>query len=111
MEKPDQYLTPFQQKLRQKSRQDDLPKSYRQQLQIMLLVSKGKFQTEMHQTLAWCLATARHWAHITRSSMVHQWQNYPIGQPKAANEEYLDRLKKLLSYIHEDYGYSFRCGQ
>lgn len=40
--------------------------------------------------------------------MAHQWQDCPIGRPKAVNEEYLERLKELISNSPRDYGYAFR---
>ncbi|NEP37755.1 winged helix-turn-helix domain-containing protein, partial [Moorena sp. SIO3B2] len=40
--------------------------------------------------------------------MAHQWQDCPIGRPKAVNEQYLDRLKELINQSPRDYGYSFR---
>ncbi|NEQ14539.1 MAG: helix-turn-helix domain-containing protein, partial [Moorea sp. SIO3E2] len=59
-------------------------------------------------TLGCCAATVRHWMHIARSGMAHQWQDCPIGRPKAVNEKYLDRLKELINQSPRDYGYSFR---
>lgn len=102
------YLTPFQRKLLQKSLEEDLHESYRQRIQIMLLADQGKSQTEICQTLGCCAATVRHWMHIARSGMAHQWQDCPIGRPKAVNEEYLERLKELINQSPRDYGYSFR---
>ncbi|NEP52302.1 MAG: helix-turn-helix domain-containing protein [Moorea sp. SIO3C2] len=102
------YLTPFQRKLLQKSLEEDLHESYRQRIQIMLLADQGKSQTEICQTLGCCAATVRHWMHIARSGMAHQWQDCPIGRPKAVNEQYLDRLKELINQSPRDYGYSFR---
>ncbi|NEP36292.1 MAG: helix-turn-helix domain-containing protein [Moorea sp. SIO3B2] len=102
------YLTPFQSKLLQKSLEEDLHESYRQRIQIMLLADQGKSQTEICQTLGCCAATVRHWMHIARSGMAHQWQDCPIGRPKAVNEQYLDRLKELINQSPRDYGYSFR---
>lgn len=108
MEKPSQYLTLFQRKFLEKSLQEDLPKSYRQRLQIMLMADNGKSQTEICQILRCCPATARHWMHIARSGMAHQWQDCPIGGPKLVNEEYLELLKELVTHSPRDYGYSFR---
>ncbi|MDJ0735405.1 MAG: helix-turn-helix domain-containing protein [Nostocaceae cyanobacterium] len=102
------YLTPFQRKLLQKNLQEDLSESYHQRIQIMLLADEGKSQTEICHTLGCCPATARHWMHIARSGMAHQWQDCPIGRPKAVNEEYLERLKELIDQSPRDYGYSFR---
>ena len=104
-----EYLTPFQHKLLEKSlQQQDLPRSYRQRLQIMLLASEGKSQTEICQTLGCCAATVRHWMHIARAGMAHQWQECASGRPKAANDRYLERLRELVNGSPRDYGYSFR---
>ncbi len=102
------YLTSFQRRLLQKSLQEDLSESYRQRIQIMLLADEGKSQTEICRILSCCPATARHWMHIARSGMAHQWQDCPIGRPKAVNEQYLERLKEIIDQSPRDYGYSFR---
>jgi transposase len=52
-------------------------------------------------------ATARHWIHVARTGMAHQWREYAVGRPKAVNEEYLERLKELVSHSPRDYGYPF----
>ena len=108
MEKLGQYLTPFQRKLLSKSLQEDLPQSYRQRIEIMLLADQGKSQTEICQTLECCPATVRHWMHIARAGMAHQWQECPVGRPKSVNDRYLERLKELVSSSPRDHGYSFR---
>jgi transposase len=100
-------LTPFQRKMLQKNLQENLPESYRQRIEIMLLVDEGKSQTIICQIVGCCPATARHWMHIARTGMAHQWQDCAIGRPKAVNEEYLERLKELVSNSPRDYGYSF----
>lgn len=102
------FLTPFQRKLLQKSLQEDLPQSYRQRIEIMLLADEGKSQAEICQTLGCCPATARHWMHVARAGMAHQWQDCPIGRPKAVNDQYLERLKELVSHSPRDYGYPFQ---
>jgi transposase len=101
-------LSPFQRRLLQKSLQEDLPASYRQRIEIMLLADQGKSQTTICQNLGCCPATARHWMHIARTGMAHQWQDCPIGRPKAVNDQYLERLQELISHSPRDYGYSFR---
>ncbi len=102
------YLTPFQRKLLQKSLLLDLAQLYRQRIEIMLLADEGKSQTEICQILGCCAATVRHWMHIARTGMAHQWLDCPIGRPKTVNEEYLERLKELLNHSPRDYGYCFR---
>ncbi|MDZ8227304.1 MULTISPECIES: helix-turn-helix domain-containing protein [unclassified Nostoc] len=102
------YLTSFQRKLLLVSLEKSLPESYRQRIEIMLLADEGKSQTEICQILGCCPATARHWMHIARTGMAHQWQDCPIGRPKAVNEKYLERLKELIKSSPRDHGYAFR---
>ncbi len=104
----EKLLTPFQYELLQKSLQGDLTEMYRQRIQIMLLADEGKSQTQICQALGCCPATARHWIHIARNGMAQQWQTSPIGRPKAVNEEYLERLKKLVNDNPRNHGYSFQ---
>ncbi|MEH1855440.1 MAG: helix-turn-helix domain-containing protein [Nostoc sp.] len=101
------YLTSFQRKLLLESLQKSLPESYRQRIEIMLLADEGKTQRSICQILGCCAATARHWTHIARAGMAHQWQDCPIGRPKAVNDEYLQRLKELVNSSPRDHGYSF----
>lgn len=108
VKKSGQHLTPFQRKLLQKSLQEDLPEKYRQRIEIMLLADKGISQAKICQTLGCSPATARHWIHIARSGMAHQWQESRIGRPKTVNDQYLERLKELVSHSPREYGYSFR---
>ncbi|BAZ54047.1 hypothetical protein NIES4103_67320 [Nostoc sp. NIES-4103] len=103
-----QLLTSFQRKLLLKNLEEDLTEIYRQRIQIMLLADEGKSQIEICRTVKCCPATARHWIHIARTGLAHQWQSSPIGRPKAVNEEYLERLQELVSKDPRDYGYSFR---
>ena len=102
------FLTPFERRMLQKSLQEELPESYRQRIEIMLLADQGNSQTKICQTLGCCPATARHWIHVARTGMAHQWQERPFGRPKAVNEEYLERLKELVTHSPRDYGYPFR---
>ncbi|MEH2296939.1 MAG: helix-turn-helix domain-containing protein [Nostoc sp.] len=102
------YLTPFQRKLLLENLYKSLPESYRQRIEIMLLADEGKTQRSICQTLGCCAATARHWMHIARTGMAHQWQDCPIGRPKAINDQYLERLKELVSSSPRDHGYVFR---
>ncbi len=102
------YLTPFQKKLLQKSLELDLSEKYRQRIQIMLLADQGKSQAEIGQTLGCCPATARHWMLMARTGQALNWQDNPIGRPKAVNEQYLERLQELVKQSPRDCGYSFR---
>jgi transposase len=101
-------LTSFQRNLLQKSLQEDLPEFYSQRIQIILLADSGKSQTEICQILGCCPATVRHWTHIARAGMAHQWRDCPIGRRKLVNDQYLECLKELVSNSPRDYGYPFR---
>ena len=103
-----QFLTAFQRKFLLKNLYIDLPSSYRQRIEIMLLADEGKSQTEICRTLGCSPATVRYWTHIARSGMAHQWQDCPIGRPKVVNDKYLQRLQELLKGSPRDYGYSFQ---
>ena len=46
-------------------------------------------------------------SHLARSGMAHQWEDCPIGRPKAVNEQYLARLKELVNNSPRHYRYSF----
>jgi transposase len=103
-----QLLTPFQYKFLQKSLESDLPELYRQRIQIMLLASEGKTQTQICETLGCSQGTARHWMLMAQAGQAHNWNDSPIGRPKTVNDQYLERLKELASNSPHDYGYSFR---
>ena len=107
MEKPGQYLTPFQRKLLQKNLQSDLPELYRQRIEIMLLADVGKSQTQICQALGCSQGTARYWISLARAGSAHNWNASPIGRPKTVNDQYLERLKELVSHSPRDYGYPF----
>ncbi|MCU0552388.1 MAG: helix-turn-helix domain-containing protein [Leptolyngbya sp. Prado105] len=35
------------------------------------------------------------------------WSNQPVGRPKTINDQYLDRLKELVSHSPKQFGYPF----
>ncbi|WP_371723719.1 transposase [Dolichospermum sp. UHCC 0352] len=98
-------LTDFQRQMLLKSLQEHRSQSQRQRIQIMLLADQGITQAEICQILGCCPATARHWIHIARQGMAHQWQDCPIGRPKLVSNEYLQRLKELFYSNPRDYGH------
>ncbi len=109
------YLTPFQRKSLQKSLQQDLLYKQLQRIQIMLLADEGKTQAEICQELGCSQATARHWITMAKNNQAHHWRSNPIGRPNLVDEEYLQRLKQLvttspqaINIPNEDYQYSFR---
>jgi transposase len=39
--------------------------------------------------------------------MAHKWKERKIGRPKTVNNQYLERLKDLVSHSPREYGYAF----
>jgi transposase len=109
------YLTSFQRKSLQKSLQQNLSDKQRQRIQIMLLADEGKTQVQICQELGCCQATARHWITMAKTNQAHHWQSNPIGRPTLAHEEYVQRLKELVTQSpqevnvpNKDYQYPFK---
>ena len=109
------YLTVFQRKLLQTNLEQELTDKQRQRIQIMLLADAGKTQAQICQKLGCCQATARHWITMARNNQAHHWNSNPIGRPTLVQEEYLQRLKQLVTknpqevnIPNRDYQYPFK---
>ncbi len=109
------YLTTFQRKLLHANLQPELTAKQRQRIQIMLLADEGKTQAQICQELGCCQATARHWITMARNNLAHHWKSNPIGRPTVVDEEYIQRLKQLVTknpqevnIPHKDYQYPFK---
>ena len=107
MEKQICYLTSFQRKLLLKSLEANLRPEYRRRIEIMLLADSGQSQAQICESLGCAQETARHWIAMAQTGNAHHWNNSPMGRPKAVNEQYLDRLKELVSHSPREYSYSF----
>lgn len=103
-----QFLTPFQRKLLLKSLETEQRQEYRRRIEIMLLADAGQSQTQICEALGCSQETARYWITMTRTGQAHTWNDHPIGRPKTINNEYLQRLKELVSNSPRDYGYPFQ---
>ncbi|NEP77831.1 MAG: helix-turn-helix domain-containing protein [Okeania sp. SIO3B3] len=101
-------LTSFQRKLLEKNLDDNLPWQYRQRIEIMLLADEGKTQGQICKAVGCSPGTARHWILIAKSGQAHKWNNHPIGRPQEVNEQYLERLKELVTNSPKEFGYVFR---
>lgn len=106
-EKPGLLLSPFQRKLLEKSLIRDLRLEYVRRIKIMLLADMGHSQTEICQTLNCSQETARYWIFAARTGQAHKWEELSIGRPKRINEEYLARLKELVTQSPREFGYTF----
>lgn len=101
-------LSTWQRKLLQSHLSRDLRPEYRRRLQIMLMADLGQSYSEIASALDCSNETARHWISILKAGEVHKWQELPIGRPKKVNQEYLDRLKELVTKSPREFGYGFR---
>jgi transposase len=107
MEKQGQYLTPFQYKLLQQSLQTDMRPEYRRRIEIMLLADTGQSQTQICEALECSAEMARYWTFMAQTGNAHQWGLRPMGRPKTVNEQYLNRLKELVTNSPRECGYAF----
>lgn len=103
-----QLLTPFQKSLLLKQLQTDLRPQYRQRIEIMLLADQGKSQAEICAELSCSKDTARYWMTMAQTGLAHKWKEISVGRPKKFNEDYLQRLKELVTSSPNTYGYSFQ---
>ncbi len=101
------YLTLFQKKALLKKLHSNLQPEYRRRIEIMLLADIGKTQTQICKILGCCQEMARYWSALAQAGLAHRWQERPIGRPKTINEEYIQRLKELVTHSPREYGYAF----
>ncbi|KYC37656.1 transposase [Scytonema hofmannii PCC 7110] len=101
------FLTPFQRQTLLKNLQTNLQPEYRRRLEIMLLADMGKSQTQICQILGCSQEMARYWSSVAEAGLAHKWQERPIGRPKTVNDQFMERLKELVSRSPRDYGYPF----
>ncbi|HLO84852.1 MAG TPA: helix-turn-helix domain-containing protein [Nostocaceae cyanobacterium] len=101
------FLTPFQRKALLKNLQADLPPEYRRRIEIILLADMGKSQTHICEIIGCSQEMARYWIGIAEAGMAHKWNERPIGRPKTVNNQYIERLKELVSHSPREYGYAF----
>jgi transposase len=102
------YLTPFQRKLLLKSLEADLRPEYRRRIEIMLLADTGQSQAQICKALGCSPEMARYWIVMAQTGQAHHWNDHPMGRPKTVNEQYLTRLKELVSHSPREYGYPFQ---
>jgi transposase len=103
------FLTPFQRKALLKNLQANLQPEYRRRIEIMLLADKGKSQSQICEILSCSQEMARYWIGVAEAGLAHKWNERPIGRPKTVNDQYIERLKELVSNSPREYGYAFSC--
>lgn len=77
-------------------------------LEITIRTYMGQSQTEICAAVGCSKDTARYWMAIAQTEKASSWQEHSVGRPKTVNEEYLQRLKELVTHSPKDYGYSFQ---
>lgn len=102
------YLTALERQILEQNLVEDLPQTYRQRIEIMLLADEGKKQAEIIQILGCCQDTARRWMLMARTGMALNWRENPVGRPKKVDAQYQARLKELATHSPTEFGYSFR---
>jgi transposase len=102
------YLTSFQRHLLHENIKKELPTSYKQRLEIILLTDEGKTQAEICRILGCSTATASRWIQLTKAGLAHQYLDCPVGRPKIVTDEYIEFLQRLLKNSPRDYGYPFK---
>lgn len=107
VENQGQYLTSRERKLLLKSLKGDLRPEYRRRIEIMLLADAGQSQTQICKVLRCAQETARYWITMVQTGQANKWNEHRMGRPKAINQQYLDRLKQLVSHSPREYGYPF----
>ena len=101
-------LTPFERQLLQSNLHQASRPEYRRRIEIMLLADIGKSQSEICEILNCSNETARYWIIMAQTSQAHLWNTVPIGRPKTVNDQYIKRLRELVSHSPQEFGYSFR---
>jgi transposase len=102
------FLTPFQRKLLVKNLQADLCPEHQHRIEIMMLADRGHTQSQIRKTLGCSQETVRYWVTIAKSGQAHLWDDFSVGRPKLANEQYCQRLQELVGHSPRDYGYAFQ---
>jgi transposase len=92
---------------------ESLPKSLddRQlrRIEIILRSHLGQSQVEICSALGCSRETARYWMAIAKKPQSDSWVDTSVGRPKRVNDEYLLRLKELVTSSPKDHGYAFKC--
>jgi transposase len=103
-----QFLSSSQRKQLLEKLQTSLRPEHRRRIEIMLLADKGYSQAQICEKLQCSHETARFWISMVQLGQIHHWDILPVGRPKVVNDQYLERLRELVSRSPRDYGYFFR---
>lgn len=102
------YLTPSQRQLLQKNLETNLRPEFRRRIHIMLLADAGEPQTKICKLIGCSPEAARYWISVVKTGQVYKWKDSPVGRPKIVNEQYIQRLRELVTSSPREYGYAFK---
>lgn len=86
----------------------NLDHRHRRRLEIILRSHLGQSQVEICSALGCSKDMARYWMAIANRPASDSWQDTCIGRPKMVNDEYLHRLRELVTSSPKDHGYAFQ---
>lgn len=101
------FLTPYQRQLLQENLENNLRPEFRRRIHIMLMADAGESQTNICKKVGCSQEAARYWISVVKTGQYYKWNDSPIGRPKIVNEQYIQRLKELVSNSPREYGYAF----
>jgi len=101
------FLTSYQRELLQNNLEHDLRPEFRRRIHIMLLADAGESQTNICKKIGCSQEAARYWISVVKTGQFYKWNDSPIGRPKKVNEQYIQRLKELVTNSPREYGYAF----
>jgi transposase len=81
---------------------------YRRRLEIILRTNMGQSQSEICAAVKCSEDTARYWMLMAQTGKAYDRLNLPIGRPKIVSDEYLKRLRELVTRSPKDYDYGFK---
>lgn len=85
----------------------NLESKHRRRLEIILRSRLGQSQAEICAALGCSKDMARYWMAIAKNPQIDSWQDVHVGRPKRINDQYLKRLKELVTSSPKDHGYAF----
>ncbi len=85
----------------------NLDSTHLRRLEITIRTHLGQSQAEICAAVGCSKDTARYWMAIAQTEKASSWQEHSVGRPKTVNDQYLNRLKELVTSNPKDYGYAF----
>jgi len=88
-------------------KQGNVSKQHRQRIKIMFLADEGKNQTQISQELRASPRTIKDCVFMAKIGNAVDYCTFSLGRPKIITQEYLERLRHLVSGSPRNVGYCF----